>query len=110
MKYIITAITLTAMAALTFYAFNTGQCISFGTLLAGLSFGSCEINTEQSSVVSYLILAAWLLCNFLYAKFYMSETSPRVLTLLFFIVGLPGTLFVFLIAQFIKDNKKSAHI
>ncbi|MDC3190705.1 hypothetical protein NQU96_13200 [Pseudoalteromonas elyakovii] len=108
MKYIITAITLISMAALTFYALNTSQCISFDLLLVEVAFGSCEVKAENTSLVSYLILAGWLICNFLYGKFYISGTSPRVLTPMLFIVGLPGTFFVFLLVQFIKDNKKPA--
>lgn len=103
MKYTITAITLLTMAALLFYAFNTDQCISFDLLLAGVSFGSCEIASEQSGVVSYLILAIWVVSNVLFGKFYLSDTTPKIVTIVLFCIGLPGTVFVYLLAQFIKQ-------
>lgn len=108
MKYTITAITLFAMAALVFYAFSTEQCISFDLILTGVSFGSCEIAGEQPEITSYLILAIWVFSNILFGKFYLSDTSPKILTIILFIIGLPGTVFVYLLAQFIKHDKKIA--
>ncbi len=109
MKYLVlTAIALTCVISVAVLVSNE-QCIIIGEqMLFSYQIGSCGLSTNNQSSISLTAVIFWAAMNILFAYLYPKNIAKGY-KILPFILGLPTTLFILLIAEITRKTTPKAN-
>ncbi|MBB1409944.1 hypothetical protein [Pseudoalteromonas sp. SG44-17] len=83
------------------------QCMILGEQLAfSLQVGHCDLSTATNVPVPSIALIFWIIMNVLFAYLYPKQNVANGYKVATFVLGFPGTLFVYLIAQVARSTQK----
>lgn len=109
MKYLVLTVIVLACVISVAVLVSNEQCIIIGErMLFSYQIGSCGLSTTNQSSVSLIAVIFWDAMNILFAYLY-SKNIAKGYKVLPFILGLPTTLFILVIAQMPRLKKAKAN-
>ncbi|EGI72376.1 MULTISPECIES: hypothetical protein [Pseudoalteromonas] len=109
MKHLLPLLLVLTITVITLSLINSNECIEIGNAsIASISFGTCDLANSQSNI-SPLLAFFWLAMSVCFAITLPKSTIANKYKIALFVLGLPLTIFVYLIAYISKNIRQATH-
>ena len=107
MKHLLPLLLVLIITVITLSLINSNECIEIGNAATvNISFGTCNLANYQSNI-SPLLAFFWLAMSVCFAITLPKSTIANKYKIALFLLGLPLTIFVYLIAYISKNIRQA---